>query len=266
MTKLQKKKKMANNKDKTKEVLRLMDLDFNQNEALVYTALREASPCKAGVIISKTGLHRNVVYTALEHLMQRKVVSVQTSRGGKVFTAIAPNILIEEYDYKKELAQELTEDFKKKNFISDQEISVHEGNDEYLKLLTSLINSLPRGASKYVLGTGGQDFMTYTMKPIWDRYHEVAKKQKINIKMLAYGTQREALEDMTNKEGIYEIKYLPQESENPAGIHVYPEIDTVLNIIYSNEFQTVAAIKIKNKSLTQSYLNLFNNLWKEGKN
>jgi sugar-specific transcriptional regulator TrmB len=256
---------MANNKDKTKEILRLMDLDFNQNEALVYTALREANPCKAGVIISKTGLHRNVVYTALEHLMQRKVVSVQTSRGGKVFTAIAPNILIEEYDYKKELAQELTEDFKKKNFISDQEISVHEGNDEYLKLLTSLINSLPRGASKYVLGTGGSDFMQYTMKPIWGRYHEVAKKQKINIKMLAYGTQRDALQETTNKEGIYEIKYLPQETENPAGIHIYPEIDTVLNIIYSNESQTVAAIKIKNKSLTQSYLNLFNNLWKDGK-
>lgn len=256
---------MANNKTISREIQKLISLDFNQNEASVYTELRQYGPCKAGVIISKTGLHRNVVYTALEHLMSRKVVSVQISRGGKVFTAIAPNILIEEYDYKKELAQELTEDFKKNNFISDQEISVHEGNDEYLKLLTSLINSLPSEATKYVLGTGGADFMHYTMLSIWDRYHEVARRQKINIKMLAYGTQRDALEKKTKAEGMYSIKYLPENTENPAGIHIYPEIDTVLNIIYSNEFQTVAAIKIKNRSLTQSYLNLFNNLWKEGK-
>ncbi len=262
---LLKTKNMAQNIANSKEVQQLMSLDFTQHEALVYLALRQSISCKAGVIISKTGLHRNVVYTALEHLLSRKVVSVQASRGGKVFAAIAPNILIEEYDYKKELAQELTEKFKQQNFVDDQEISVHNGNEEYLKLLSSLINSLPRGSTKYVLGTGGADFMRYTMLPIWDRYHELAKKQKINIKMLAYNPQRSALDKVTQAEGLYSIKYLPENTENPAGIHIYPEIDTVLNIIYSNEFQTVAAIKIKNKSLTQSYLNLFNNLWSEAK-
>lgn len=255
---------MANNNNKIDEVKKLIELDFNQNEALVYITLREIGPCKAGSIINKTGLHRNVVYTALEHLIQRKIVSEQISRGGKIFTTITPDILIEEYDYKKELAKELAKDFKQKKTMVSQEISVHEGNDEYLKLLISLVNSLPKGSTKYVLGTGGSDFMHYTMKPIWDRYHIAAKKQKINIRMLAYGNQRSALQEITEREGMYKIKYLPQETENPAGIHIYPEINTVLNIIYSNQFQTVAAIKIKNHSLTQSYMNLFNNLWKNG--
>ncbi len=248
----------------SKEIQKLLDLDFTPNEASVYSILIQSGSTKAGVIISKTGLHRNLVYTALDHLIARKIVSVQDSKSGRVYTAISPNILIEEYDHKKELAEELTKSFKQKSFIGDQEISVHEGNEDYLKLLTSVINSLPQGSTKLVLGTGGADFMRHTMLSIWDKYHEVAKKQQIKIKMLAYGEQRGALEKVTAAEGIYNIKYLPADTENPAGIHIYPEINTVLNIIYSTEFQPVTAIKIKNKSLTQGYLNLFNNLWKEG--
>ena len=43
---------------------------------------------------------------------------------------------------------------------------------------------MPANSIKYVLGTGGKEFMKQTMIPIWDEYHQVALKQKIKIKMI----------------------------------------------------------------------------------
>lgn len=53
--------------------------------------------------------------------------------------------------------------------------------------------------------------------------------------------------------------------ENPSGIHIYPEVNTVLTIIYSDKNRPVTAIKMVNPSLVKGYLNLFGNLWKMGK-
>ena len=107
--------------------------------------------------------------------------------------------------------------------------------------------------------------MRETMRPIWKKYHAVAKAQSLNIKMIAYDRQRDALKVDTDREGIYEVRYLSDASENPAGLHIYPEIGTVLNIIYSDQLTPVTAIRIKNKALADSYLRLFKHLWEQGR-
>jgi hypothetical protein len=82
--------------------------------------------------------------------------------------------------------------------------------------------------------------------------------------MIAYEQQKQFIEDDIKKHGdMYRIKYLKEKNENPAGIQIYPKLNTVLNIVYSDKNNSVVAIKIKNKKLTQSYLNLFHQLWGE---
>lgn len=243
----------------------LIELGFTTSEAMVYLALLETGKTTAGPIISKTQLHRNVVYTALDHLLARKLVSEQTSRGVKNFALSVPLQLNIEFTEKAKIAKQLTEAITLKLSGNIQEITVHEGNEEYLALLTGIIKSLPRGSTKYVIGTGGESFMEATMRPIWKKYHEVAKSQGIKIKMLAYAHQRDILRNDVSKEKIYEVRYLPSDMENPAGVHIYPEAQTVLNIIYSDASTSVTAIKIKNLALVNGYLNLFHNLWKGAK-
>ena len=106
--------------------------------------------------------------------------------------------------------------------------------------------------------------MQQTMRPIWEAYHAVAREQDIRIHMLAYTSQRTALESDIANNTLYTVRYLPDEIENPAGIHIYPAIGVILNIIYSDNTTPVTAIKIKNSALTEGYLNLFKNLWKMG--
>jgi sugar-specific transcriptional regulator TrmB len=247
------------------DVNTLMSLDFSENDARVYLCLAELKNATANPIIQNTGLHRALVYTSLEHLVARKLISSAEIKGKKHFSITSPDFLVQEFEEKQEKAKNMVNLIKSKINSESQEITLHQGNDEYLKLLTTLINELPSGSTKYVLGTGGKIFMEKTMNSIWKKYHAVVNNRKVRIHMIAYNSQKPDLEPSLSKMNVYTTKYLSDDSENPAGIHIYPEINTVLNIIYSDELNPVTAIRIKNKALTESYLKLFKNLWIQGK-
>ncbi len=240
----------------------LLALGITEHETDVYLTLAELGACTSGPLIAKTGLHRNVVYTALEHLIDRKFVLESQVRGKKQFVVADPTVIAREFSQKAEIARNAADEIGIIAKREKQEISVHEGNEEYLALLTGLIRQLPRGGTKYVLGTGGEEFMALTMRPIWRKYHKVVKEQGIQIRMIAYESQRSAIAHDVDKEGMYDVRYLPDEIENPAGVHIYPEASTMLNIIYSTENHPVTAIRIKNDELARGQLNLFKNLWK----
>ena len=243
----------------------LLQLGLSGQETDVYLVLAENGPSTSGPLITKTGLHRNVVYTALEHLVADKYVTESQVRGKKQFAITDPDIFSRTFSQKADIAKQVTQDIAALAKQEPQEITLHEGNEEYLALLTGLLRRLPKGATKYVLGTGGEDFMRETMRPIWRKYHTVAKEQGIHIKMIAYESQRAAIAADVAKEGIYEVRYLADEIENPAGTHIYPEAGVVLNIIYSTENHPVTAIRIRNSDLAQAQLILFKNLWKMAK-
>lgn len=244
---------------------KLIDLGFSEHDAMVYIALLAKGPCTAGPLVAETNLHRNIVYTSLEHLVSRKLATEKIIRGTKNFAITSPDLLTLEYENKAKEAKN-TVKLIKQNIPKDfRDITIHQGNDEYLNLLTSLIQAMPQGSTQYVLGTGGQEFMDNTMWPIWKKYHKAAGLQDLHIKMISYESQRQALKFDENSQKFYTIKYLPDNIENPGGMHIYPEINTVLNIIYSTDKTPVVAIKIVNKALVQSYLHLFKNLWQLGK-
>jgi sugar-specific transcriptional regulator TrmB len=244
-----------------KTISSLIKLGFSENDAVVYLALAELKTATSNPLIINTGLHRSLVYTSLEHLVARKLVSEFEIKGKKTFSIVSPDILIEEFEEKQKIAMDVSSKIKMKMSAETQEITIHKGNDEYLALLTSLIKQLPRGGSKYIIGSGGEDFMEETMRPIWKKYHTAVDNAGITIKMIGYKNQKSAFQKETEKEGSYEVRYLDASTENPAGVHIYPEAGVVLNIIYSNKEHTVTAIKIKDQSLVKGYLNLFNTLW-----
>tara|TARA_Y100001970_G_C13895830_1_gene681051 strand:- start:181 stop:756 length:576 start_codon:yes stop_codon:yes gene_type:complete len=190
------------------------------------------------------------------------MVHVVEESAKRIYVASNPEGLTADFSRKLEQAQQATKSIKEILSETIQEISTHRGNTEYEHLLTSLILSLPKGATKYIIGTGGSDFMEQTMIPIWKKYHKAAKKQDLKIKAIAYASQKDDLEAILQKEGIYNVQYLSDAPGNPSGIHIYPELDTVLNIIYSTETKPVVAIKIVDSDLVQGYLNLFQGLWK----
>ncbi|MDP3989148.1 MAG: helix-turn-helix domain-containing protein [bacterium] len=246
-------------------IQQLLKLGFSESDARVYLALAELKTSSVSPIITNTGLHRSLVYTALEHLVSRKLISEFENRGKKHFSIASPAKLTEEFFEKQEIAHSVAQDIKKQIDSGTQEITVHKGNEEYLSLLVSMARQSSRHKAFYVLGTGGEDFMTETMRPIWKKYHKAVRESEISIKMIAYKNQKDSFQTEIVAENAYQVRYLPSDLKNPAGIHIYPGAGVVLNIIYSDINRPVTAIKIKDQYLVKGYLNLFNSLWKEAK-
>ena len=239
----------------------LQELNFSKNDAEVYLALVKLGTTTAGPIITETQFHRNVVYSSLDHLEKRRLVSVKTIRGRKRFSVSNPNLLAEDFSRKADIAQRLSKEIKKELTHSSQEITVHQGNEEFLSLLMSMMK-LTKGEEVLVLGAGGEQFMEQTMLKIWDEYHNEVKRLKMKIRLLCYENQRDAIEPEIKGIKNYRVKYLSDEFENPAGLQIYPAANTVFNLIYPDETNPITVIKIVSESLSKGYENLFRNLWK----
>ena len=68
----------------------LLKLNFTPNEIKVYSALFEIGKCRAGKIIELTGMHRNLVYLALENLEARGLLTKVLVKGVAEFSANDP--------------------------------------------------------------------------------------------------------------------------------------------------------------------------------
>lgn len=244
----------------------LLSLGLTEHESLVYLELALLGTSTSGPLIKKTGLHRNVVYTSLEHLFERKFVLESQIKGKKQFVVADPSIIEQEFSQKLDIAKEVAKQIAALGVHPIQEITVYEGNEAYLNLLTDLIKQIPRGGTSYILGTGGEEFMELTMRKLWDRYHKAVRAQGIKIRMISYESHREMLQrDLADQKDLYDIRFLPDDIENPSGVRIYPEAGVIINMIFSTAQQPVTVIRIRNNDLVQGQLNLFNNLWKMGK-
>ncbi|MEK7619802.1 MAG: helix-turn-helix domain-containing protein [Patescibacteria group bacterium] len=252
--------------DKKALRLSLLSLGLTDHESQVYVELVFLGTSTSGPLIKKTGLHRNVVYTSLEHLIEKKYVLESQIKGKKQFSVADPSVVVQEFEEKQRIATEIARAVSSLSVHPIQEITVYEGNEAYLNLLTEQIRKIPRGGASYILGTGGEEFMELTMRKIWDRYHKAIRTQGIHIKMISYESHREMLQrDLADQLDLYDIRYLPDDIENPSGVRIYPEAGVIVNMIFSTPTQPVTAIRIKNADLVQGQLNLFENLWKIGK-
>lgn len=239
-------------------------LGFSSNEIDVYLALLGKKSATGGEIIKQTGFHRNVVYTSLNHLINKKVVCEKSKNKKKYFVPETLDYLEQSISEQVEICKIANNEIKNNLSEDNNSITVYEGNDEFLRLLLSLLNKLDIGGRKYILGAGGEEFMEETMRSIWKKYHKKAEERKIKINMIAYENQKDALlKDIEKNKSLYEIKFLQGQDKNPSGIQIYPQLNTVVNIIYSDSKTNVTAIKIVSSKLTQGYLNLFNSLWSE---
>lgn len=84
----------------------LQKIGFSKNQAKVYLALFNIGKGKASEVIKETGLHRHLVYTALESLVSKKLIAQTEVRGVKHFAMLDPERLLQTIQIQETLAQQ----------------------------------------------------------------------------------------------------------------------------------------------------------------
>ncbi|KKR08296.1 MAG: Transcriptional regulator, TrmB [Parcubacteria group bacterium GW2011_GWC2_39_14] len=238
---------------------KLQQLGFSPNEITVYLYLIENGKSRAGKIIELTGLHRNLVYTSLESLLKKKLVSKLTSRGVAEFIPNNPESILENVLDQEETAKEIIIELHKRHTTEAGDIQIFAGV-EGIKRARNRVLNYPAGSEFYVLGA-----TNLTSKPemesFWKRFHKEREKKKISQKILY-----ELSSDPLVKEGLAwrnslplsKARFLPFNIDSPFW---FDFIDDLLNIGLMSD--NPITISVKDKKIVEGFKKYFNYFWNQ---
>lgn len=236
----------------------LQILGLGKNESAVYEALVEAGPCRAGALITKLDIHRNLIYQSLEKLVIRGFATKVKVRGVWTFQITDPHSLLSAFRMKERVLSTIIEQINTHRSKSEQQIVVYEGVESYRNFWISSLERVPVGTIDYVLG-GSIDVSGWVrfMGSDYERYNELRKKKKIVWKTIHFNiltdTDREVLEE--NKD-LTEYRVIPRNIKQDGNVNVIH--DTV--ILHTWE-QPPRVIEIRDKLLVAMFKNYFDILW-----
>src|SRR3989339_1197455 len=236
---------------------KLIQLGFSHNQAIVYKALIEIGQCKAQAIIKKTNLHRNIVYEALEVLVEKHLAFKTTKGGVALFQLSDANTLVQDAKSQLTAAQEVAHEINSLRQESTHEIKLYEGveglKSHRYKILDDIKKS-PEGGELLVLGVHSKANQE-PLESFWEKFHHKRAAEHIPARML-FPTDIDYTVQKRNKIPFTKVRLLPQQMKNPSSIDIWK--DQVAFMLYDIEPFIIA---IKNQTLANSFREYFEMLW-----
>jgi len=234
---------------------KLEELGLRHNEALVYLALLQIGQTKTGAIVKKTGLHRVLIYDALESLIKKGLAAYVVKENIKYFNALNPDRLSDFLKEKENIAKELSAELQKLTKINErkQSVEIYEGIKGLKAALNNMLSELTLKDYHYVFASGN---MEPTLKEYYYIYQKEKEKKRIKTKIIYDASFR------VNKEIIHStygsVKFY---SLGPFPTDTWIYKDKVLIVTYTAN--PPIAILITSKETSDSYKRLFESLWKK---
>lgn len=232
----------------------LREIGLTGNEAKVYLALIELGPTSALSISKHSGLHRSIIYDAIERLKDKGLVTDAINDAKRVFSATNPEHLRELVKEKEKRLENLIPALKSitpKNTSLD--IHAYKGKPGIKAAFEEILESKPEELLGF--GSGGEN---HDQLPAFlDQFHKKRITKGIRVRALfrktPNGLERgKALSLLP----LTQVRYLPGNIKTPGVVHIYA--DTIA-LISTDDPLFVAVIK--NKNLANSYREYFEWTW-----
>ncbi len=235
----------------------LENLGLTRNEAKIYKALLEIGETKTGAIVKKTGLHRVIIYDALEMLIKKGLASYVIKENRKYFQAADPARLVDFLEEKEKLAKAMLPELNqlKKESESKQTVSIYEGIIGLKSAMNNMLKELSPRGTHYVFASG---HMSEAMGPYYDLYQETKRRNKIKtygLVDLEYRKRKSLIKRTSAELRYYPFSYFPTDT------WIYN--DKVLIVTYT--CKPAIAILITSQETADSYKKLFEGFWKKAK-
>ncbi len=233
----------------------LQEIGFSHNLAKVYVALLEMGRVRASALIVRLGMHRHLIYRALEELAARKLVTKTMQRGVALFEAADPRGLSDEVEIQKQRVDRVVETLLEQKKASPLEVVTYEGLEGITRALG---RNLLAPAGTIVSIMGASNLMNQPeLAKYWKTYHTTRVRQGIHMRGLFDRTTDPSILANRNEMPLTEVHYLPQNEEMPAWFNICQ--DTLIMVVPSGAHPQ--AITIQNPAIVISLQAYFNYLW-----
>lgn len=236
----------------------LKELNFSPNQIKVYLSLFDLGEARAGQLSKETGLHRHIVYTVLDELISRKLVTEFIKGKIQYYQALDPEPLILELEAKQKLAKQAVKDLRSRGIREAQEITIYEGFKGIKEHRLATFAKLKKGDEILILGASSGS--NEPLEEFWAKFHRQRSQAGVNCRMFWTQDAHEAGEDRASIPRT-KVKYLNEELTNPMMIEVTKDNVGLALIREKNPF----LISINDKDTAESFRHYFNLLWKKAK-
>ncbi len=236
----------------------LQAIGFSKNEAIVYDALVQHGPCKAGALINRLDIHRNLIYQSLEKLVLKGFATKVTE--GKVwrFQITDPHSLLSKVKQQESIFTELIKTIQLQNNKSEQQIVVYEGLESYRNYWLESLKRIPEGSIDYTVGTPDTADWVELMGKKYQEYNNLRIKKKIIWKTICFKFTEGEKEMLRKHPDLTEYRLWPRDIECKGNFNVVHD-----TVILHTITEPQRIIEIRDKDLVTVFQNYFDMMWEK---
>ncbi|MCK4552998.1 helix-turn-helix domain-containing protein [Candidatus Pacearchaeota archaeon] len=246
----------------------LEEIGLTPGEARVYLALLELGFSTVSPISKKARVSISKIYSVLEGLIRKGLVSSIVKNNVKHFNAANPERIIDFLEKKKKKIEQEENEVKKKLPELKSKLAraekksvaeVYEGVKGIKTFFEKMLLEVKEGDMIYVFGIPREVSVKYEGYFL----HDWSKKRiqkKVKTKII-YNFDARDVGKKRAKLKLTELRYFPKEIQTPAWINIYGNVVSMTYMIGDSPFCVV----IRDENIAKSHLAYFNFLWKLSK-
>ena len=241
----------------------LTKIGLNNYEAEVYLALLRIGRSTAGPVIRETKFHRQVVYTSLERLIERGLVSFTIENNRKNFSPLPPDDLLRKEMERFQVFRSAIPDLKalQKKASNDLHVETFVGPSELFQSLLSAVDSASRsdGLLRILGGDRGSNLYNFLGSRYTDYVHYVYESG-VSKRLITSPATMEQYRERFLKEPRAQLRLHDMGFSMPTYSLITQDL---MDLCIMGE--DIVVLRVWNKSIAKSYVEHFDLLWKLGK-
>ncbi len=246
------------------DLSQLEKIGLKEKEAKVYVSLLKEGSALANQLAKKTNILRSSIYDYLEILLEKGFISYTIKSGKKYFQAVDPQKILDNFKESKEREEQALNEVIPElvGLMNTSEktsrIEVFEGKEGMKSAMSYILKDGPKEILVY-----GSSGVGYKLLPFYlEHWHKERAKRKIKLRII-YNEVPEAKERIKEGPslGFSEVRFLPVGHTSLTGTLIYN--NKILLTIWNLE--SPYAVLIEGDSVSQSYRDNFEVLWKASK-
>ncbi len=222
---------------------KLEQIGFKKNEAAVYVAVLELGEPMVGDVETQTGMHKQLIYNAAEHLLAQGLIEIAEIRGRKHFRATDPTLVEERLRQKAALAHNVVGELlsaANKKRVAD-EVRVYRGKQNVQQYFLHSMRKQPEGSTLHVLGMESERYFQIMNRQDFpfEKFERTRVERNVKMQLVLFGNpDRERALNENRKH--FELRLLSEPITTPfdfdiwhdhVGMLFYAEDPYVLDII-----------------------------------
>ncbi len=238
---------------------KLEQIGFKKNEAAVYMAVLELGEPMVGDVETQTGMHKQLIYNAAEHLLTDGLIEIAEIRGRKHFRATDPTLVEERLRQKAVLAHDVVGELlsaANKKRTAD-EVRVYRGRQSVQQYFLQSMRKQPEESTLYVLGKESERYFQIMNRQEFpfEKFERTRTERNVTMKLVLFGDPEKERALNENRK-YFDLRVLTEPITTPFDFDIW--YDHVGMLFYAEE---PYVLDIMGQETVKGFQEYFRVLW-----